>query len=56
VLYLFLSLMLAYLGCDDEECEYNLVTYLEKQPPEKWSFPFSLMCGEYVPRGRDFLR
>jgi hypothetical protein len=56
VLYLFLSLMLSYLGCEDAECEYQLITYLEKQPPMKRSFPFNCMCGEELPKGKEFLR
>jgi hypothetical protein len=56
VLYLFLSLMLSYLGCEDAECEYKLVTYLEKQPAVKRSCPFNWMCGDELPRGREFLR
>jgi hypothetical protein len=56
VLYLFLSLMLSYLGCEDAECEYKLVTYLEKQAAVKRSCPFNWMCGDELPRGREFLR
>ena len=56
VLYLFLSLMLSYLGCEDEECEFDLITYLEKQPPVKRTCPFNWMCGDELPRGREFLR
>lgn len=56
MLYLFLSLMLSYLGCEDEECEFRLITYLEKQPPVKRSCPFNWMCGEELPKGREFLR
>jgi len=56
VLYLFLSLMLSYLGCEDEECEYRLVTYLEKLPTVKRSCPFNWICGDEEPKGREFLR
>lgn len=56
MLYLFLSLMLSYLNCEDAECEYQLITYLEKQPPMKNSWPLSWMCGEELPKGREFLR
>jgi hypothetical protein len=48
--------MLSYLGCEDAECEYQLITYLEKQPPMKRSFPFNCMCGEELPKGKEFLR
>lgn len=48
--------MLSYLECENEECEYKLVTYLEKQPPIKQSCPCSWVCGEELPRGREFLK
>jgi uncharacterized membrane protein YgcG len=56
VLYLFLSLMLSYLGCEDESGEYELACYLEKQPPAQAPCPFNYLCPGDLPRGRAFLR
>jgi len=56
VLYLFLSLMLSYLGCEEEEGEYYLIAYLEKQPGQKKPFPFNYVCPQDLPRGKEFLR
>ncbi|CAM9206176.1 unnamed protein product, partial [Phaeothamnion confervicola] len=52
-LYLFLALLVAYLGDGDE---HRVVELLEKCPLRRHSFPFSLFLLGPVPHGRDFLR
>lgn len=54
VLYLFLSLMLSYLGC--EEDDYAIVTYLTKKKDLKLPFPLYYFCRGELPKGRNFLR
>lgn len=55
VLYLFLALMLAYIGgCDDE---YTIIMYMESIPHQIfYPFPFSLCWKSPLPSGRSFLR
>jgi hypothetical protein len=50
VLYLFLSLMLSYLECVEDETE--LVNYLDSQPRQTLPYPFNWCCPGEVPRGR----
>lgn len=57
VLYLFLSLLLAYLGLDagDEDDEFDVLTYLETGPRPRFPPPFSYLWPLPLPAGRSFL-
>jgi Organic solute transporter Ostalpha len=58
VLYVFLSLMLSYLGADDREGQgyLNLVGYLEtKVASPRLPFPFSKFYSGELPSGQKFL-
>ncbi|CAM9278744.1 unnamed protein product [Ectocarpus sp. 6 AP-2014] len=52
-LYLFLALMVGYLGDGDE---YKVVDILEQCPSSKHAWPFGLVLKGPMPHGRDFLR
>ncbi|KAG5185473.1 organic solute transporter subunit alpha/Transmembrane protein [Tribonema minus] len=52
-LYLFLALMVAYLGGGDER---RVVALLETRKPMKTTFPMSLLFGKELPQGEQFLR
>ena len=52
-LYLFLALMVAYLGEGDE---YRVVELLEAAPPMRTAFPMTLLYGKQLPHGAHFLR
>ena len=53
VLYLFLALMLAYVGNDDEN---QLMNYLENMETQAPPFPFNCCCFSPIPKGIKFLR
>jgi hypothetical protein len=54
VIYLFMSLLLAYLrGGDDDD--YNVITYLETGPKLYLSYPLYILCPLELPRGKPFL-
>ena len=57
VLYLFLSLLLAYLGLDEgnEDDEFSVLTYLETGDPPRFPRPFSYLYPLPLPAGRAFL-
>jgi Organic solute transporter Ostalpha len=52
-LYLFLALMIAYLGGGDER---KVVQLLEAAPTMQTTFPMTLLFGKQLPRGAGFLR
>eukprot|EP00903_Cladosiphon_okamuranus_P010695 g10108.t1 len=52
-LYLFLALMVGYLGDGDE---YKVVDILEQSPPSEHAWPFGLVLKGPMPHGRAFLR
>ena len=52
-LYLFLALMVAYLGDGDER---RVVMLLEARKPMRTAFPMSLLFGAELPQGALFLR
>eukprot|EP01038_Epipyxis_sp_PR26KG_P015502 gene15502-20921_t len=54
VLYLFLSLMLSYLNCHEDD--YDVIAYLETKPNIEWPYPFNYCCNQSIPKGRQFLR
>ena len=52
-LYLFLALMIAYLGSGDEA---KVIVMLENKKPMKTSFPMRILFGKELPIGASFLR
>jgi hypothetical protein len=54
VLYLFLALLLSYLGCDDDESA--LIFYLESAPPTSSRDAEGRPAKKVLRNGRDFLR
>lgn len=54
-LYLFLSLLLAYLGATEDD-EYTVSTFLETGPKLYLPYPFKIVFPLELPRGKQFLR
>jgi hypothetical protein len=54
VIYLFLSLMIAYLSDGDPKGEERVVEYLEKCPPLSHPFPFRF-CFKKIRLNKEFL-
>lgn len=60
VVYLFLALLLAYLGGDGqvsiEQAEEAMATYAESLPDTPYPFPMNFCCpSATLPKGRQFL-
>jgi hypothetical protein len=54
--YLFFALLLAYLGCHDDEDLFAIETYLETSSVSQLPFPLTILFSEPNLKGRKFLR